>query len=89
MLLRGNLLTLKHVGVGALLGAHLEIAGTVDQFGSFPRLDLTWRGVLPDAAIPGLNAFVLYFALPCLLFRFGMNTPVLQLLKSKLNSTLY
>ena len=38
------------------------------------------RGLLPDAAIPGLNAFVLYFALPCLLFRFGMNTPVLQLL---------
>jgi malonate transporter and related proteins len=37
-------------------------------------------GKLPDAAIPGLNAFVLYFALPCLLFRFGMNTPVLQLL---------
>jgi alkaline phosphatase D len=24
------------------------------------------------SAIPGLNAFVLYFALPCLLFRFGM-----------------
>ena len=23
-----------------------------------------WRGVLPDSAIPGLNAFVLYFALP-------------------------
>jgi predicted permease len=36
--------------------------------------------VLPEAAIPGLNAFVLYFALPCLLLRFGMNTPVLQLL---------
>lgn len=49
VLLRGNLLTLKHVGVGALLGAHLEIAGTVDRFGSSPRLDLTWRGVLPDA----------------------------------------
>jgi hypothetical protein len=26
--------------------------------------------------IPGLNAFVLYFALPCMLFRFGMNTPI-------------
>jgi len=39
-----------------------------------------WRRVLPEAAIPGLNAFVLYFALPCMLFRFGMNTPVLQLL---------
>jgi predicted permease len=39
-----------------------------------------WRHVLPESAIPGLNAFVLYFALPCLLFRFGMNTPVLDLL---------
>jgi malonate transporter and related proteins len=38
------------------------------------------RRVLPEAAIPGLNAFVLYFALPCLLFRFGANTPVLQML---------
>lgn len=38
------------------------------------------RHVLPESAIPGLNAFVLYFALPCLLFRFGMTTPVLQLL---------
>jgi malonate transporter and related proteins len=36
--------------------------------------------VLPESAIPGLNAFVLYFALPCLLFRFGMNTPVFNLL---------
>ena len=38
------------------------------------------RRVLPEAAIPGLNAFVLYFALPCLLFRFGAGTPVLQVL---------
>jgi len=38
------------------------------------------KHVLPESAIPGLNAFVLYFALPCMLFRFGMNTPVLQLL---------
>jgi predicted permease len=36
--------------------------------------------VLPESAIPGLNAFVLYFALPCMLFRFGMNTPVFDLL---------
>ncbi len=39
-----------------------------------------WRHVLPESAIPGLNAFVLYFALPCLLARFGMNTPVFDLL---------
>jgi hypothetical protein len=36
--------------------------------------------VLPESAIPGLNAFVLYFALPCMLFRFGAATPVLELL---------
>ena len=35
---------------------------------------------MPESAIGGLNAFVLFFALPCLLFRFGMNTPVLELL---------
>jgi malonate transporter len=38
------------------------------------------RHVLPESAIPGLNAFVLYFALPCLLFRFGANTPIVELL---------
>ncbi|HEY2257046.1 MAG TPA: AEC family transporter [Variovorax sp.] len=36
--------------------------------------------ILPLAAIPGLNAFVLYFALPCMLFRFGAGTPIGQLL---------
>ena len=36
--------------------------------------------MLPESAISGLNAFVLYFALPCLLMRFGMNTPVFELL---------
>jgi predicted permease len=38
------------------------------------------RRVLPEAAIPGLNAFVLYFALPAMLFRFGAETPVFELL---------
>lgn len=38
------------------------------------------RRIVPESAIAGLNAFVLFFALPCLLFRFGMNTPVLDLL---------
>lgn len=38
------------------------------------------RGLLPDSAIPGLNAYVLYFALPCMLFRFGASTPLLELL---------
>ena len=36
--------------------------------------------VLPESAIAGLNSFVLFFALPCMLFRFGANTPVLELL---------
>jgi len=36
--------------------------------------------LLPESAIPGLNAFVLYFALPCMLFRFGSGMPVLELL---------
>ena len=38
------------------------------------------RGLLPQATIPGLNTFVLYFALPCLLYRFGSSTPLPQLL---------
>jgi malonate transporter and related proteins len=42
------------------------------------------QGWLPDAAIPGLNGFVLFFALPCLLFRFGAGTPVLELLSPAL-----
>ncbi len=40
----------------------------------------TQSGRLGLAAIPGLNNFVLYFALPCLLFRFGATTDVQQLL---------
>jgi malonate transporter and related proteins len=42
------------------------------------------RHVLPESAIPGLNAFVLYFALPCLLFRFGASTPLFDLLNPAL-----
>lgn len=37
-------------------------------------------GVLPESTIPGLNLFVLYFALPCMLFRFGASLPVAQVL---------
>ncbi len=35
---------------------------------------------LPESAIPGLNGFVLFFALPCMLFRFGASAPARQLL---------
>ena len=38
------------------------------------------RRWLPLDAIAGLNGFVLYFALPCLLFRFGSEAPIVQLL---------
>lgn len=42
---------------------------------------LAARGrMLPLDAIPGLNGFVLFFALPCMLYRFGANTPIAQLL---------
>ena len=37
------------------------------------------RGMLPLSAIPGLNGFVLFFALPALLYRFGASTPIAHL----------
>lgn len=38
------------------------------------------RRLLPESAIPGLNTYVLYFALPCLLFRFGASMPFAELI---------
>jgi predicted permease len=38
------------------------------------------RHMLSLDAIPGLNGFVLFFALPCMLYRFGASTPIAQLL---------
>ncbi|HEY0823299.1 MAG TPA: AEC family transporter [Ramlibacter sp.] len=38
------------------------------------------RRMLPFEAIAGLNTFVLFFALPCMLYRFGANTPIAQML---------
>lgn len=38
------------------------------------------RRMLPFEAIAGLNTFVLFFSLPCMLYRFGANTPIAQLL---------
>ena len=40
----------------------------------------TRRGLLPQAAIPGLNAYVLFFALPCLLFKFVAIMPFTKLI---------
>ena len=45
------------------------------------------RHMLPLTAIPGLNGFVLYFALPCMLFRFGAGMPVAQLLDASVFGT--
>ncbi|MFO1193851.1 MAG: AEC family transporter [Rhodoferax sp.] len=42
------------------------------------------RRMLPLEAIPGMNTFVLFFALPCMLFRFGASTPLAQLLDGTL-----
>jgi predicted permease len=42
------------------------------------------RRVLPEAAVPGLNAYVLYFALPCMLFRFGSSLPIDRLIDPQL-----
>lgn len=38
------------------------------------------RRLLPLEAIAGLNGFVLFFALPCMLYRFGASTPIVRLL---------
>ena len=38
------------------------------------------RRMLPLEAIPGLNGFVLFFALPAMLYRFGSTTPIADLL---------
>lgn len=41
-------------------------------------------GLLALSAIPGLNSFVLFFALPCMLYRFGASAPLAQLLDPQL-----
>ena len=43
--------------------------------------------LLPENAVPALNGFVLYFALPCMLFRFTASTPLAQLLNLHIFST--
>jgi len=40
------------------------------------------RRMLPLEAIAGLNGFVLFFALPCMLYRFGANTAIAELLNA-------
>jgi len=43
--------------------------------------------VLPLDSIPGLNTFVLFFALPCMLYRFASTTPVVQLVDPSVSTT--
>jgi predicted permease len=45
------------------------------------------RGLLPLEAIPGLNTFVLFFALPCMLYRFAATTPIVRLLDPAVSVT--
>ena len=45
------------------------------------------RGWLPLDSIPGLNMFVLFFALPCMLFRFGAVTPIARMLDPSIFGT--
>jgi malonate transporter len=39
-----------------------------------------WRGWVPTAAVPAFNGFLLFFAVPAMLFRFASNTPFEQFL---------
>ena len=39
----------------------------------------SWYRLLPENSIPALNTFVLYFALPCMMFRFTLATPFAQI----------
>lgn len=41
------------------------------------------RRLLPDNAVPALNSFVLYFALPCMMFRFTLETPFAQIVNGQ------
>ena len=40
----------------------------------------TRRGIFPLPAIAGMNAFVLFFALPCMLYKAGSSLPFAQLM---------
>jgi len=39
--------------------------------------------LLPENAVPALNTFVLYFALPCMMFRFTLETPIAQIFSAR------
>lgn len=68
--------------------SHRHNAGVLSVFlVTFPFFALvlcgylaTRRGVFPLPAIAGVNAFVLFFALPCMLFKAGSSLPFAQLM---------
>lgn len=39
--------------------------------------------LLPENTVPALNTFVLYFALPCMMFRFTLDTPFAQIFSAQ------
>ena len=78
----------KFIGVRKLFNHTVHNEGMLEVFGiTFPFFALVLVGflaaskkLLPLDSIPGLNIFVLYFALPCMLFRFGLQAPLDRLL---------
>lgn len=60
----------------------LQVLGVTTPF--FALVGLGWvgwrRGWMPMTAIPGMNTFVLWAALPAMLYRFGAGTPIQRLL---------
>jgi malonate transporter and related proteins len=42
-----------------------------------------WRRWVPPEAVPAFNGFLLYFAVPAMLFRFAANTPTAELLNGR------
>ena len=46
---QGNLLKLNTVKVADLLGAKMDVQGSVSDFGTAPRFDITFNATLPDA----------------------------------------
>jgi uncharacterized protein involved in outer membrane biogenesis len=46
---QGNLLKLNTVKIADLLGAKMDIQGSVTDFGTAPRYDLTFNATMPDA----------------------------------------
>src|SRR5260370_26157793 len=47
---QGNLLKLNTVKVADLLGAKMDVQGSLTDFGSAPRFDITFNATMPDAA---------------------------------------